>query len=449
MFITEPVGEFMTFQDLFEPFRCQEREPYRDSVATQIHITNVLVDHYYKVFASLTDNISLLICDRYVHAVPVFLSALQHVGYISNFSHAVLLAYAKRLLLDVLPQADFIYYLDPPLSTIEERIEWRGRDGECGFVTRQYLETLSDEYHKQLLTDDYVWKRNKSTDAADIILKDFITFINENMSCSSQQQPLTFPPLNTKCPKPEDNDDDTSSPPSLQTAAAADSHSSDEINTDKEESSGSEGPIYKSTRNGLVLRVGTANKKNREKRRNGGRQDSELECPSKGSKAENVDDSSCSTSHPHLPKIYPRTIQYLKLDPRAQAPIRASEKAAGYDLTTIEDEIFRPGECKLVRTGLAINLPPNCYGRILDRSGVALKRMLITVGGVIDEDYTGEVKICLINHGELTQFVPRGVRLAQIVIQKYIPFDYFHEVVRFGKKTERGSAGFGSTGGSC
>ena len=191
VFVTEPVGEFMTFQDLFEPFRCQEREPYRDSVATQIHITNVLVDHYYKVFASLTDNISLLICDRYVHAVPVFLSALQHVGYISNFSHVVLLAYGKRLLLDVLPQADFIYYLDPPLSTIEERIEWRGRDGECGFVTRQYLETLSDEYHKQLLTDDYVWKRNKSTDAADIILKDFITFINENMSCSSQQQPPT------------------------------------------------------------------------------------------------------------------------------------------------------------------------------------------------------------------------------------------------------------------
>ena len=182
VFVTEPVKEFMTFQDLFEPFRCQEREPYRDYVATQIHITNVLVDHYNKVFASLTDNISLLICDRYVHAVPVFPNALQHIGYISNFSHAVLLAYAKRLLLDVLPQADFIYYLDPQLSTIKERIEWRGRDGECGFVTLQYLETLSDEYPKQLLTDDYVWKRNKSTDAVDIILKDFIIFINENMS---------------------------------------------------------------------------------------------------------------------------------------------------------------------------------------------------------------------------------------------------------------------------
>ena len=217
-------------------------------------------------------------------------------------------------------------------------------------------------------------------------------------------------------------------------AAAADSHSSDEINTDNEEGSGGERPIYKSTQSGLLLRVSTANKKNCEKRRNDSRQDNELECPSKGSKVGNVDDSSCSTSHPHLPEIYPLTIQYLKLDPRAQAPIRASENEAGYDLTTIEDEIFRPGECKLVRTGLAINLPPNCYGRILDRSGVALKRMLISVGDVIDEYYTGEVKICLINHGELTQFVPRGVRLAQIVIQKYIPFDYFHAVTRLAKK---------------
>ena len=57
-----------------------------------------------------------------------------------------LICYHKRIL----------YYLDPPLSTIEERIEWQGRDGECSFVTWQYLETLSDEYHKQLLTDDYV-----------------------------------------------------------------------------------------------------------------------------------------------------------------------------------------------------------------------------------------------------------------------------------------------------
>ena len=101
-------------------------------------------------------------------------------------------------------------------------------------------------------------------DAVDIILKDFFTFINENMSCSSQQQPLTFPPLDTKCPKSEDNDDNTSSPPSLQTAAATDSHSSDKINTDNQESSGGERPIYKSMWSGLVLRVSTANKKNRE-----------------------------------------------------------------------------------------------------------------------------------------------------------------------------------------
>ena len=92
-----------------------------------MHITNVLLKHYFAAFNSLNANIKLMICDRYIHAVPAFIEALRRMGYILDFSHAILLSNAKDNLLRVLPKADFVYYLDPPLSTIESRIASRGR----------------------------------------------------------------------------------------------------------------------------------------------------------------------------------------------------------------------------------------------------------------------------------------------------------------------------------
>ena len=104
-----------------------------------------------------------------------------------------------------------------------------------------------------------------------------------------------------------------------------------------------------------------------------------------------------------------RMIQYIKLHPDAQEPLRGKEGAAGYDLTTLQDELLLPKQCIYVSTGIALNLPANCYGQILDRSSVSLTHKLITVGGVIDKDYTGEIKICLIDLKKKVQHIPKGV----------------------------------------
>ena len=148
VFVTEPVEEFMTFQEHFKPFESQELRPYHESVAVQIHITNVLIKHYFNVFTKfLNSEVQLIICDRYIHAVPVFIEGLGRLNYISDFSHAILLTHVKNNLLRVLPQADYVYYLQPPL-TIEQRIAKRGRKGECGFwpvdTLRYWMKSIPD-----------------------------------------------------------------------------------------------------------------------------------------------------------------------------------------------------------------------------------------------------------------------------------------------------------------
>lgn len=53
----------------------------------------------------------------------------------------------------------------------------------------------------------------------------------------------------------------------------------------------------------------------------------------------------------------------------------------------------------VVATDLAIAIPPNTYGRVAPRSGLAVKHFIDTAAGVIDEDYRGPVGVVLFNHG--------------------------------------------------
>jgi dUTP pyrophosphatase len=136
---------------------------------------------------------------------------------------------------------------------------------------------------------------------------------------------------------------------------------------------------------------------------------------------------------------------YLRSD-LAQVPKRADNGAAGYDLYSAENTIVNQGTRKLVSTDISIQLPNETYGRIAPRSGLSVKG--IDVGaGVVDQSYTGVVKVLLINNSSNDFEVKRGDRIAQLIIEKcfYPEITVVDSLDKFTTST-RGEGGFGSTG---
>ena len=133
----------------------------------------------------------------------------------------------------------------------------------------------------------------------------------------------------------------------------------------------------------------------------------------------------------------------IMLSTGAVAPTRGSAGAAGYDLYANEDVTIGEGEFTPVNTGVSVAIPPGYYGRIAPRSGLAAKYGVIIGGGVIDEDYRGELKVlmsCLFGMYD----VSRGERIAQLILEKITTPEL--EIVTSLDDTDRGSDGFGSTG---
>nr|XP_023012863.1 deoxyuridine 5'-triphosphate nucleotidohydrolase-like [Leptinotarsa decemlineata] len=137
-------------------------------------------------------------------------------------------------------------------------------------------------------------------------------------------------------------------------------------------------------------------------------------------------------------------LRYSKVVPEAYIPTKGSLKAAGYDLRSAFD-ITVPARGKaLVDTGLKIELPEGCYGRIAPRSGLAVKNFIDVGAGVVDEDYRGVLKVVLFNHSDTDFEVRSGDRIAQLICEK-IYYPVLEEVQEL-TATERGEGGFGSTG---
>ena len=138
------------------------------------------------------------------------------------------------------------------------------------------------------------------------------------------------------------------------------------------------------------------------------------------------------------------SLRIKRLSEDAILPTRGSSGAVGYDLYSI-DECIIPNSCRcLVRTGIAMVLPHGVYGRVAPRSGLSVKHGVHVGAGVIDPDYTGEVKVLLFNHGDAPLTIKKGDRIAQLILERCET----PEIVEIGKiqETERGDGGFGSTG---
>ncbi|MEM8673992.1 MAG: dUTP diphosphatase [Cyanobacteria bacterium P01_G01_bin.67] len=138
-------------------------------------------------------------------------------------------------------------------------------------------------------------------------------------------------------------------------------------------------------------------------------------------------------------------LKILQLHPAAIVPQYAHPGDAGLDLFAIEETTIPPGETQLIKTGIAIALPPDTEAQIRPRSGLALKYSITVLNspGTIDAGYRGEIGIILINHGKKSFQVVQGMKIAQMVICSVIRAKV--QVVEEINTTTRSSDGFGST----
>jgi len=139
-----------------------------------------------------------------------------------------------------------------------------------------------------------------------------------------------------------------------------------------------------------------------------------------------------------------------KLDHGKDLPLPSYETiaSAGMDIRAALEApiILKPGERKLIPTGLQMALPEGFEAQIRPRSGLAIRNgiTMLNTPGTIDADYRGEVKVIAINHGEEDFEVSHGDRIAQMVIAPVTQFPVV-EVDELDE-TDRGDGGFGSTG---
>lgn len=132
-------------------------------------------------------------------------------------------------------------------------------------------------------------------------------------------------------------------------------------------------------------------------------------------------------------------------------PAYARPGDAGADLVTTTDVVIGPGERAVVGTGIAIALPDGYAAFVHPRSGLAARAGLSIVNtpGTIDAGYRGEIQVCLVNHDPREPItLHRGDRIAQLVVQR-VEHALFREVadVTALPESERGTGGYGSTGG--
>ena len=154
-------------------------------------------------------------------------------------------------------------------------------------------------------------------------------------------------------------------------------------------------------------------------------------------------------------------IKYSKLHPHAKEPFRANVSDAGYDLFSTDYVTLEPFQRRLISTGINVEIPESFYGRVAPRSGLACKKGIDVMAGVIDSGYRGEVKVLLINlnfegynlkpnafeamFGSANKIeIKPGDRIAQLIIEKCHDVEW--KAMKTLEESRRGEQGFGSSG---
>ena len=140
-------------------------------------------------------------------------------------------------------------------------------------------------------------------------------------------------------------------------------------------------------------------------------------------------------------------ISIQRLHPSAILPQYAHgpTEDAGMDLHAVESVTLEPGRPGLVRTGIAIELPPGYEAQVRPRSGLALKHGITmpNAPATIDPGYRGEIRVILLNLGTEAYTVHLGDRIAQMVVARYESVEWIEGELA---QSRRGAGGFGSSG---
>jgi dUTP pyrophosphatase len=145
-------------------------------------------------------------------------------------------------------------------------------------------------------------------------------------------------------------------------------------------------------------------------------------------------------------------LQVTRLPHGAGLPLPAyqSEAAAGLDLMAAvaadAPVTIGPGRRALIPTGLTIALPGGTEGQVRPRSGLAARHGVTVLNspGTIDADYRGEIQVILVNFGQESFTITRGMRIAQLIIAPTVQVTICETATL--DETTRGVGGFGSTG---
>lgn len=133
----------------------------------------------------------------------------------------------------------------------------------------------------------------------------------------------------------------------------------------------------------------------------------------------------------------------VQLEKWAKQPVREHDTDAGIDLMTPQDFNIQPHRSACVDTGVHVELPHGFAGLLVSKSGLNAKHG-ITSTGLIDEGYTGSIRVILHNHSDEPKTFHAGDKITQLVVipAAYIPIEIVDKI----SGGERGDAGFGSTG---
>lgn len=137
-------------------------------------------------------------------------------------------------------------------------------------------------------------------------------------------------------------------------------------------------------------------------------------------------------------------VKVKKLKENAIVPRYAHKGDAGMDLFSAENYIVAVGKRQLVSTGIAMELPEGYFASIRGKSGLAYKKGISILGGVIEFGYTGEYGVIVLNTGDEDFEIRAGNKIAQVVVAPVASVEL--EEVEELSDTDRGDGGFGSTG---
>jgi dUTP pyrophosphatase len=140
-------------------------------------------------------------------------------------------------------------------------------------------------------------------------------------------------------------------------------------------------------------------------------------------------------------------LRVLKVTSQAWDVYRAYDTDAGFDLASTMQYTIQPSQFLDVRTDLAVAMPNDCWGLVVGRSSLFRKHKLIAMQGIIDPGYRGELFVGVYNPTLSPIMVAPGQRIGQLIPMMSAAIGWKIEYVTELPQSERGTDGFGSTGG--